>query len=80
LTIGYTYFGLSGKVAPKLEDANDIILITATKTPPGSDGREEAGLTDWRDETRSSVIKTYHELANEIDRNKDAASKRWNKW
>jgi hypothetical protein len=34
LTIGYTYFGLSGKVAPKLEDANDIILITATKTPP----------------------------------------------
>jgi len=55
VTIGYSYFGLNGKVAPKLEDANEKIDHSnkdaavqggTTDGSDGANGREDARFTE----------------------------------
>ena len=77
VTIGYAYFGLSGKSAPKAD--TDTFNIRNDQRPNGTDqiitdgggdsdtspNTMEARFTDQDGKTR--VLKTYHELMKDID-------------
>jgi hypothetical protein len=68
VTIAYSYFGLKDKNTLTIEDAKDAIdqrIKDAVQGAIGGDsGEEEAKFTDERGGTK--VIRTYHELKNEI--------------
>mmetsp|Transcript_12943 Transcript_12943/g.26167 ORF Transcript_12943/g.26167 Transcript_12943/m.26167 type:complete len:994 (-) Transcript_12943:1104-4085(-) len=84
VTIGYTYFGLSGKNAPKLEDdgddddndeGNKSAAIQGTHDGSGgTNGRKEAGISDEREDEKKSGDNTHQErIHTTIDHyNKDA--------
>ena len=82
VTIGYTYFGLNGNIAP---DANDKIGQGDSHTGDvqgthdgsgGANGRDEAGHTDEREDAKKSGENIHQErIHNTIDhRNKDTAA------
>jgi len=82
VTIGYSYFGLSDKNSPNREhpeDENNQRNNDAAQHAIGegdvkiNDGGEEAKFTDEKGETK--VVKTHHELMNEIDRYKGLREK-----
>jgi len=81
VTIGYTYFGLSGKNAPKLDDndrideSNNDAAIQGTHDGSGcTNGRKEAGISDEREDEKLSGDNTHQVRINTtIDHyNKDA--------
>eukprot|EP00985_Skeletonema_marinoi_P015596 scaffold8093_cov174-Skeletonema_marinoi.AAC.7 len=68
VTIGYNYFGLDGKNAPKLQEAKDAMdqkNSDAVQRALGG-GAAEAKFTNDKGET--TVIKSRHELEEEINR------------
>ena len=68
VTIGYNYFGLDGKNAPKLQEVKDAIdqkNSDAVQRAIGG-GAAEAKFTNDKGET--TVIKSRHELEEEINR------------
>eukprot|EP00985_Skeletonema_marinoi_P002852 scaffold1171_cov144-Skeletonema_marinoi.AAC.7 len=85
VTIGYTYFGLSGKNAPKLDDNdridesnNDAAIQGTHDGSGGTNGRKEAGISDEREDEKLSGDNTHQVRINTtIDHyNKDAAAER----
>jgi len=66
VTIGYTYFGLGGKNASKLDDNdridesnNDAAIQGTHDGSGGTNGRKEAGISDEREDEKKSGDNTH---------------------